>query len=103
MMTKKKHKIIIADKSRFIFFVVLVLTIVAITAVAFFSAGSVKGRNESDFMEVHIVKGDTLWDIAVTYNPGRKDIRKLVFDIMKANNMDSSVVFEGQVIKVPTY
>jgi|LSQX01.1.fsa_nt_gb hypothetical protein len=103
MITKKKHKIIIADKSKFIFFIILVSTIFIITIVAFLAAGSVRGRNETDFMEVHIVSGDTLWDIAVTYNPGRKDIRKLVYDIMKTNNINNGIVFEGQIIKVPLY
>lgn len=89
-------KYVLKNKKRF-FSVIIIILIVMFTAI--FSDISY-GFNEPAY-EFYIVKsGDTLWDIAKQYN-GDGDIRKLVYEIKSINKFKSSVLIEGQQIRLP--
>jgi len=45
--------------------------------------------------------GDTLWQIASEHMNKGTDIRKLIYEIKAINSMDDSVIFPGQLIKIP--
>ncbi|OFW63319.1 MAG: hypothetical protein A2135_07745 [Actinobacteria bacterium RBG_16_67_15] len=50
----------------------------------------------------HVVAGgDTLWDIASEYTPGGEDVRNVIVDIKTANDLGSSVIVPGQVLRIP--
>ncbi len=49
---------------------------------------------------VCVKAGDTLWSIALEYNDGSHDTRKIVNDIISHNAIDSSL-YAGQVIEIP--
>lgn len=60
-----------------------------------------QGDQISDFEIITVQKGDSLWSIAQKYNHDQKDIRKLIFQIRRLNNLEQALIFEGQKIKIP--
>ena len=48
-----------------------------------------------------MVAGDTLWDIAQEYGSDNKDIRQVVFDICRLNDLRADELRPGQIIMVP--
>lgn len=65
-------------------------------------------KGETAYKERYIYNGDTLWSIAkeeIQNNEyfENKDIRDVVYEIKKVNNLDTSDLFDGQKIKIPTY
>ena len=52
--------------------------------------------------ETHIVdKGQSLWKIARIYVPADKDIRKYIFEIKLINQLETSILQEGQKLLLP--
>ena len=45
--------------------------------------------------------GDTLWEIASSIRTEDEDIRRIVYDLQKRNNLSSSVLRAGQSLIVP--
>ena len=65
-------------------------------------------KGETAYKENYIYSGDTLWSVAreeIQNNEyfENKDIRDVVYEIKKVNNLDSADLFDGQKIKIPTY
>ena len=62
---------------------------------------------EIKYSEVYVSSGDTLWSIAKSeqennnYYKG-KDIREIIFDIKKINNLSSSELVVNQKILIPS-
>ena len=52
---------------------------------------------------VTVAKGDTLWGIAAKYNYSNRDIRTVVNDIMRANDMHSANIHVGDSLNIPIY
>ncbi len=48
-----------------------------------------------------VVGGDTLWDIASGYTVPGEDVRRVVFEIQRLNDLDGSVIIPGQMLRVP--
>jgi len=59
-------------------------------------AGSV-----DQFVLATVRQGDTLWDIAVRMARDDADIRRVIFDVRKVNNLSSTRVMPGDVLRVP--
>lgn len=56
---------------------------------------------------IYISNGDTLWTIASMEQESNKyyenkNIREIINDIKSINSLDSSYIYEGQKIEVPT-
>jgi len=99
----KKYRII--NKKKFVFgiFIILlsVLGISLLFSTSSYSSGAVK------YKEVEIISGDTLWSIAREENRNNayyegKDVRLIVYEIDKLNNIGNNILREGDIIKVPT-
>ncbi len=65
-----------------------------------------EGADIADYIDVHVASGDSLWTIAKEVNhvhyAGEEDVRKIIFSIRKANNIDyDSVIRPGDVLTVP--
>jgi LysM repeat protein len=74
------------------------LLVFAVTARADDAAGVVAG---ADYLTYTVQSGDTLWDIATTHTPKGEDVRVVVADIRVANDLGSSVIVPGQVLRIP--
>jgi LysM repeat protein len=66
-----------------------------------FAVGKPSNNIQETYIKVYIEPGDTLWSIAKTYLPSRTDIRDYIHSIKKANQLDSSLIREGDYILVP--
>ena len=63
---------------------------------------------EVEYKEECIVVGDTLWNISkqeAQYNKyfENKDIREIVNEIKRTNNLENLDLYEGQKIRIPIY
>lgn len=56
---------------------------------------------QETYIKVYVEPGDTLWNIAKNYLPSKTDIRDYIHSIKKANQLDSSLIREGDYILVP--
>ncbi|WP_352417892.1 LysM peptidoglycan-binding domain-containing protein [Proteiniborus sp.] len=99
----RKKQVRVANKKRFTIFlsIVFVVTVLIINNVA--KINLAYSSDLRSFSEITIVSGDTLWDIAKRNNPYNQDVRKVVHEIMKINNMKTAEIKAGRVIKIPTY
>jgi len=52
------------------------------------------------FKYINVKEGDTLWSIASDYADNR-EIRQVIYEISKANNIHNASIYPGDVIKVP--
>ena len=51
--------------------------------------------------EVQVSAGDTLWEIASEVSEPGDDVRKVIHDIKRMNDLDNSIIRPGQVLVVP--
>ncbi len=78
-------------------------TVVAILVMIAFLLGFACSGNSYEVEEISIHEGDTLWTIADEYTGNDRDVRETVHIIKKINDMDSVIVYPGEVIYVPIY
>ena len=93
-------RIRIKNKLRFITFLLVMFTLLSALCVSVFNIGKVYSKSEIEYSVYVVDNGETLWDIANKNNPENKDIRKVVYEIQKYNNI-GNVVNVGQEIKIP--
>lgn len=93
----------VANKLRFTVFVVL--TILVLTTAINFALGlnTVAGMTITEYAELEVAYGDTLWSIAETYMPTDTDIRESVYELCKLNDISASELYAGMTIRVPIY
>ena len=51
--------------------------------------------------KVIVQNGDTLWNLAKRYYGENTDLREVIYEIRKINNMNNSDIRPGQKIKIP--
>lgn len=81
-----------------------ILLIIIFAVIAFFYNKSYAYR-EHDYKTVPVSSGDTLWTIAEFEKENNdyyknKDIREIIYEIKKINNLDSSNLIIGQELKI---
>ncbi len=93
----------VVNKFRFTVFVVL--TIVILTTAVNFALGfnTAASLTRTDYMDVQIVSGDTLWSIAENYMPQDMDTREAVYKLCKVNDISAADLYAGMTIQVPIY
>ena len=96
-------KVRIVNKTRFITFLIILLTLTSILINALFKIGKAYSVTYTHYINIEVKAGDTLWGIAKKNNTGKEDIRKLVYKIMKINNLETAKIKPGDIIKVPIY
>lgn len=78
------------------------VVVVLLLANAFAADGSVATGAAGGGVEHLVVTGDTLWDIAAAYTAPGEDVRHTVSDIRRANGLEDSLIYPGQVLEVPS-
>ncbi|HEY9058946.1 MAG TPA: LysM peptidoglycan-binding domain-containing protein [Pseudobacteroides sp.] len=91
-----KKKYTLKNKKRFFTFLFLILGIM----ITFVFADISYGIKKKEYKLIEIKYGDTLWDIADRYR-GSIEIRKFLYEIKKANSLDSSEIYTGDTLKIP--
>ncbi len=78
------------------------LTIMFISAILIPITGyAAKGNNTIKYKRVIVYPGDTLWSIASENNESNSDIRKIIYKIRTANNLDTAIIMPGQELMIP--
>ena len=96
----KKHYRI-KSKFRFTVFVVLVCLLISCAGNAL--VGSLESHAAStEFIEVTVEAGDTLWNLAAAYGPADADIRVIVYNICAINHVSAETLRPGQILSIPT-
>lgn len=79
----------------------LFLVIAAMMTAFILTTGSAFSAGESaDTIQIVVRQGDTLWDIAREHTGGR-DLRRVVWEMRKMNELDDVFIQPGQVLLVP--
>lgn len=84
----------------------IVIVVLSIMILLFIHSTSLSYK-EVEYNEIYVCRGDTLWDIAKSeqenneYYKG-KDVREIIFDIKKVNNMTSSDLRVNQKLLIPS-
>lgn len=97
---KTRYKIV--SKTRFFLFITMILILLA-TSILFLidRREAYSSYYETKFKEFQVIEGDTLWDIARISSTPNEDVRKVLYDIRKFNNMSSGHIYPGDIIKIP--
>lgn len=83
-----------------------ILSILVLTFIIF--CNKTYSKVDVKYKEEYVVYGDTLWSISeeeLKYNKyfENKDIRKIVNEIKRINNLENLNLKEGQKLLIPTY
>jgi len=94
----------IKNRKKFITSITILILIIIFTILLSSKAFS---HGEYETKTIYISNGDTLWTIASTELQDNKyyknkNIREIINDIKHINNLDSSYIYEGQKIEIPT-
>lgn len=58
-------------------------------------------RIEPEMMTVVVKSGESVWSIAKDNNPNKRDLRRLVYDIIDINGISDGIIHVGQELSVP--
>ena len=84
-----------------IFLIILIITVVSfLTIIA--AKASVRERNdETQYINLSICDGDSLWVIASKYKKEDKNIREYINEIKNLNGMKNDKLITGEKIVIP--
>ncbi len=101
-MKRSKKKYRIKSPFRFVMFVVIILGL-AIGAFGYISESNVSTALEQpeEQITVEVTAGDTVWDIAKHFAGNGTDIRKAVYEICEANDLQDAQIHSGMTLTIP--
>lgn len=96
-------KIKIVNKKKFIRSIIILVGLIILTLLGINNTYS---KTEISYKEDYILKGDTLWSIAENERNTNeyyknKDIREVMYEIRKINNLQNENLTIGQKILIP--
>lgn len=100
---KVKKGIRIVNKVRFVIFMSIVILALVLILGSLFELDKAYSTTYDRWKEITVKNGDTLWGIAKDNNPKNQDTRKVVYDIMKYNNMKKANLIAGQTLRIPIH
>lgn len=100
--TKIKNTLILKRKVKNIILVAALIIVLN----TIFSIRNSYSKVEVKYKSEYASQGDTLWSIAERESKNNKyyqdkDIREIIYDLKKVNNITNSSLKEGQEIKIP--
>ncbi|MBO2531563.1 LysM domain-containing protein [Planifilum fulgidum] len=63
--------------------------------------GRAAGDGPEPTVDVRVEPGDTLWSLARRHADDSVDIRELISDIRRINQLEDAVIHPGQTLKIP--
>ncbi len=62
-------------------------------------------KEKTNFQTYTVKESQTLWNIAnnICKENEHLNIRSVIFDIKKVNNLDDNLIYVGQVLQIPIY
>ena len=98
---KPAKRLYIVNRPKFIMMSLLTLIILSILINMFTGLFMSEASTQNSNITLKIVKGDTLWEIAKSYNFYDEDIRAVVHRIKKANELEDGQLYAGQTLLIP--
>ena len=95
-----KRKLIIVSPVRF--FISICIVVGLIVGIIIASLNQAQAETYNSYKEIEIEEGDTLWEIAAEHTDNNKDIREVIYDICKLNDIKAGNIAAGDKIVVPT-
>ena len=100
----KVKRYFIVNPRRFFAFLTFIFMLISILIIIFINSSKAHSSiYQTKFKEYHIVNGDNLWNISARNIPEGYDIRKMIYEIKELNQMDTSYIYPGEIIKIPIY
>lgn len=85
-------------------FTAFVSTLALLCIVVFnliFPYNTATGMDFPEYTVVLVKSGDTLWDLAKAYGPGNADIREVICEIGRINDVSAYTLRPGMEISIP--
>lgn len=98
---KKKKRIVIVNKARFI--LATVITLILLSIIIGYVTGTMtsEATTQMKSVEYEVSFGDTLWSIASEHNYYEQDVREVIHDIKAYNHLSNASIHPGDVIYIP--
>ena len=95
----------IVDLKKFIRSIIILVILIFIVSLIFSKA--TLSYKQIEYVSVYVDYGDTLWKIAENQKETndyykKRDVRDIISDIKKVNNLKSSDLYVEQELKIPT-
>lgn len=98
----KSKRYVIVNAKRFFTFITLIFLVLAIIVITIINSSKAHGSQYSQtYKEYYVVEGDSLWNISKKFIPEGYDIRRMIYEIKKANDMEDGYIYAGKTIKIP--
>jgi nucleoid-associated protein YgaU len=91
----------IINKRRYALLFVAILSSLIVLSLSMAIQAFASSNQDISWTEVQVKKGDTLWKLVKENYTGTQDIRKVIYDVRKINNLESSAITPRQWIKIP--
>lgn len=91
----------INSRIRFTLFIIMAIILLTVFANFVLGLSTADSSTITDYTEIKVSSGDTLWSIADTYMSDYSDIRKAVHELCEINDITASELYAGMTIMVP--
>ena len=91
----------IRNRVRFTAFMAAFVLISVLSVSSLLGYHDATGMDIPEYTTVTVQDGDTLWGLAGQYGPADADIRMLVYQIGKINNVTASTLRPGMELSIP--
>ena len=91
----------IKSAPRFVFFLTLCTLFLLFAATSLTGRNSAEGLSETEYRQIEVCAGDTLWEIASEYGPDDVDIRRTIHEICSVNDTQADRLREGDLLLIP--
>lgn len=101
MYLKKRKRLVIKNKFRFITFITISILLITSSVSILLNLDRAYSSSFKTYYEVRVVPGDTLWSLAKNNNKNNDDIREIIHTIKSINKLENSIIKPGDIVKIP--